>query len=94
MMNEDERHNRPPNRKLFIYYLTQEVDEAKLSAAFSAYGALESVKIPLKTDGTGEHKGFGFVTFAHLEAAVEARNQLQGYMLGTKAIRITFQAGS
>ena len=87
----DERHCRPPNRELFVFYVTQDVTEQKVREAFAPYGELESVKVPLKNDGTTEHKGFAFVTYKRIEDAIMARDRLQNFKLGTKPLRITFQ---
>lgn len=87
----DERQNRPPHRALFIFYVTQEVTEQMLLEAFAPFGEVLEATIPKKNDGSGEHRGFAYVTYRTVESAIEAKNHLNGVKLGSKGIRITFQ---
>jgi len=89
--DQDERQNREPHRALFLFYVTQEVTEQMLLEAFAPFGEILETTIPKKSDNSGEHKGYAFVTYRTVESAIEARNHLNGVKLGSKNIRITFQ---
>ncbi|KAI7737669.1 hypothetical protein M8C21_027838 [Ambrosia artemisiifolia] len=61
----------PTQRKLFIRGIGWETTTEKLRSVFSAYGELdEAVVITDKT--TGKSKGYGFVTFKHIDGAIMA----------------------
>ena len=58
-------------RKLFVRSLSWETTPESLAAAFQPFGELEDVSIA-KDRTTGKSRGFGFVTFKHVEAAQRA----------------------
>jgi len=55
-------------RKLFLGGLSQESTEESLRGYFGAFGPVEDLVI-MKDAQTGNARGFGFVTFAEVEAA-------------------------
>ncbi|KAL6562069.1 hypothetical protein OROGR_003076 [Orobanche gracilis] len=63
----------PVQRKLFVRGLGWETTTEKLRQVFSAYGELDEANSIVITDkNTGKSKGFGFVTFKHIDAAILA----------------------
>lgn len=58
-------------RKLFIRGLGWETTTEKLRALFSSYGELEEAVVILDKV-TGKSKGYGFVTFKHIDGAIMA----------------------
>ncbi|GFP96670.1 ubp1-associated protein 2c [Phtheirospermum japonicum] len=63
----------PVQRKLFVRGLGWETTTEKLRQVFSAYGELDEANSIVITDkNTGKSKGYGFVTFKHIDAAVLA----------------------
>ncbi|XP_051125615.1 UBP1-associated protein 2C-like [Andrographis paniculata] len=63
----------PVQRKLFVRGLGWETTTEKLREAFSTYGELDEANTIVITDkGTGKSKGYGFVTFKHIDAAIMA----------------------
>ncbi|CAI9087301.1 OLC1v1021338C1 [Oldenlandia corymbosa var. corymbosa] len=61
----------PSQRKLFIRGLGWETNTDKLRSVFSAYGELDEA-IVINDKNTGKSKGYGFVTFKHIDAAILA----------------------
>merc|ERR1711907_754907 len=49
--------------ELFVFYLPQEVKDEELNAMYAPFGKISRANVVGKKDGSGEHKGFGFVTF-------------------------------
>ncbi|XP_075505410.1 UBP1-associated protein 2C-like isoform X2 [Primulina tabacum] len=63
----------PVQRKLFVRGLGWETSTEKLREVFSAYGEIDEGNSIVITDkNTGKSKGYGFVTFKHIDAAVLA----------------------
>ncbi|GFP78647.1 ubp1-associated protein 2c [Phtheirospermum japonicum] len=58
-------------RKLFIRGIGWETTTEKLSALFSVYGVLEEAVVILDKV-TGKSKGYGFITFKHVDGAIMA----------------------
>uniref|UniRef100_A0A5B7BMV3 Putative UBP1-associated protein 2C n=1 Tax=Davidia involucrata TaxID=16924 RepID=A0A5B7BMV3_DAVIN len=61
----------PAQRKLFIRGLGWETTTEKLRAVFSTYGDLAEAVVILDK-ATGKSKGYGFVTFLHIDGALLA----------------------
>ncbi|KAL0352993.1 UNVERIFIED_CONTAM: UBP1-associated protein 2C [Sesamum angustifolium] len=63
----------PVQRKLFVRGLGWETTTEKLRQVFSAYGELDEANTIVITDkNSGKSKGYGFVTFKHIDAAILA----------------------
>ena len=73
----------PNNTTLFIGGLSTSVSEDQLRAIFSQYGDVVYTKIP-------QGKGCGFVQFRDRPAAEVAMAELNGQILGTSAVRISW----
>ena len=63
--------------KLYVGNLSYQITEDELNEIFSAFGAVESVKIITDRD-TGQSRGFGFVEMATKEEGEAAMNDLNG----------------
>ncbi|CAK9148150.1 unnamed protein product [Ilex paraguariensis] len=61
----------PAQRKLFIRGLGWETTTEKLRSIFSAFGELEEA-IVITDKNTGKSKGYGFVTFKHIDGSILA----------------------
>lgn len=61
----------PSQRKLFVRGLGWETNTEKLRAVFSTYGELDEA-IVITDKNSGKSKGYGFVTFKHIDAAILA----------------------
>lgn len=64
----------PAQRKLFIRGIGWETTTDKLKSIFSVYGELEEA-IVITDKTSGKSKGYGFVTFKHIDGAVLALKQ-------------------
>ena len=73
----------PTNTTLFIGGLSGGVTEEQLRAVFAAYGDIVYVKVP-------PGKGCGFVQFVQRTAAESAMAHMQGQLLGSSSIRISW----
>ncbi|XP_073153996.1 UBP1-associated protein 2C-like [Henckelia pumila] len=63
----------PVQRKLFVRGLGWETTTDKLREVFSTYGEIDEGNSIVITDkNTGKSKGYGFVTFKHIDAAILA----------------------
>lgn len=79
---------------VFVGDLTQEVTEQMLFARFNQQypGAVKQVKI-MTDANSGASKGFGFVRFHQEEAQKLAIKDLNGVILGHRAIRVALASG-
>lgn len=61
----------PVHRKLFVRGLAWETSSVALREAFEQYGEVEEACV-ITDKGTGKSRGFGFVTFKHMDSAQRA----------------------
>uniref|UniRef100_A0A0D6QWL2 RRM domain-containing protein n=2 Tax=Araucaria cunninghamii TaxID=56994 RepID=A0A0D6QWL2_ARACU len=61
----------PAHRKIFVRGLGWDTSSEALKSVFSQYGELEECTV-IMDKGTGKSKGYGFVTFKHMEGAKRA----------------------
>ncbi|XP_074311132.1 UBP1-associated protein 2C-like [Silene latifolia] len=79
-------------RKLFIRGLGWETTSDSLSAVFAAYGVLDEAVVILDKS-TGKSKGYGFVTYRHVDGAVMALKQPSKLIDGRMAVAALASAG-
>lgn len=73
------------NKKLYVGSLPFSVTEDELQNLFSAFGAIESVRI-ITDKFTGQSKGFGFVEMATNEDAKKAIDGMNGKQLNGRTL--------
>ncbi|KAI1709013.1 RNA recognition motif domain-containing protein [Ditylenchus destructor] len=74
--------------KLCVSNLHPHITDDMLSAIFEPFGKIDRCKI--ERDSTASSKGFGYVEFRHTDEGKRAVEQLNGFELAAKNIRITF----
>jgi RNA recognition motif-containing protein len=74
---------------LYIKNLDPEVTSYDLFKRFRFYGKIISARV-MKDPVSGVSKGYGFVSFTHMEEANEALQQMNGALVNTKNIVVTF----
>lgn len=77
----------PPGANLFIYHLPHDLTDADLATAFAPFGHVVSAKVYVDRI-TGESKGFGFVSYDRHEAAELAIDQMNGFQIGSKRLKV------
>jgi RNA recognition motif-containing protein len=75
--------------KLFVWSISWNLDWQELKEAFSKFGEVTYVKV-VKDRETGRSKGFGFVEFANIEDAKNAKEAMDGQELDGRAIKVDF----
>ena len=75
---------------LFVYNLAPETDEFVLWQLFGPFGAVLNVKV-IRDHQTLKCKGFGFVTMALYENALNAINSLNGITLANRMLQVSFK---
>jgi hypothetical protein len=73
--------------RLFVGGLGSAINEQELREAFGAFGAVTDAAI-LKDRGTGESRGFGFVTMANRKDANRAIEELNGSELNGRRLAV------
>eukprot|EP00897_Mesotaenium_endlicherianum_P003971 jgi/Mesen1/3601/ME000020S03136 len=61
----------PAHRKLFVRGLAWETTTVTLRDAFAQYGEIDEAAV-ITDKGTGKSRGFGFITFKHMDSAYRA----------------------
>jgi nucleolin len=79
----------PASSVLFVGNLSFGVNEDQLWEVFGEHGDVKSVRVPTDRE-SGRPKGFAYVEFSVLEAAKTAHEQLQGYELDGRNLRLDF----
>jgi len=77
----------PPGANLFIYHLPHDLTDADLATAFAPFGNVVSAKVYVDRI-TGESKGFGFVSYDCQESAELAIDQMNGFQIGSKRLKV------
>jgi len=73
--------------KLYVGSLHENITEDMLKGIFSPFGRITSVEI-VKDAATGRSQGYAFVTFTEAENAKRAMDQLNGFEIAGKAIKL------
>ncbi|MEK9156260.1 MAG: RNA-binding protein [Patescibacteria group bacterium] len=87
--DSDERPEAAPNKKLFVAGLDWNATDDDLRQAFEKYGEITEAAIVRFSD-TGKSKGFGFVEFTDVEAATKAKEEMDGAMILSRAVRVNY----
>ena len=74
-------------KKLFVGGLSWNTTDEALAAAFSPMGEIVEAKVVTDRD-TGRSRGFGFVTFANVQAAEAAVSKMDGTTLDGRTINV------
>lgn len=76
-------------KKMFVGNLPEEATEASVTALFSEYGTVRSIRLTADVF-TGKCRGFGFVEMEGHEARA-AMAALDGKAFGNKPLRVKFE---
>jgi len=77
----------PAGANLFIYHLPHDLTDADLATAFNPFGNVISAKVYVDRY-TGESKGFGFVSYDSIISAELAIEQMNGFQIGSKRLKV------
>eukprot|EP00986_Skeletonema_menzelii_P001015 scaffold274_cov144-Skeletonema_menzelii.AAC.38 len=77
----------PAGANLFIYHLPIDLTDADLATAFNPFGNVISAKVYVDRY-TGESKGFGFVSYDSVVSAELAIEQMNGFQIGNKRLKV------
>ena len=83
---KQERQKKYAGVNLYVKNLSDDWDDAKVTAEFSKYGQITSAKI--MRDPAGKSRGFGFVCFSTPEEATKAVTELNGRMMDGKPLYV------
>jgi len=79
----------PESDTLFVGNISFGADENMLGEAFGAHGSVTNIRLPTDMD-TGKPKGFGYITFASVEDAKSAYENMMGADVGGRAVRLDY----
>ena len=78
--------------KLYVGSLHENITEDMLKGIFSPFGRVTQVEVA--KDEAGKSKGYAFITFSEAESAKRALDQLNGFEIAGKAIKLNSVAPS
>ncbi|XP_068171851.1 RNA-binding protein 39-like [Antennarius striatus] len=73
--------------RLYIGSLHFNITEEMLRGIFEPFGRIESIQLMMDSE-TGRSKGYGFITFAEAESAKKALEQLNGFELAGRPMKV------
>lgn len=74
---------------LYVGNINYDLSTDELKDVFERYGKVDSVKIITDKD-TGKSKGFGFVDMVNEQDAELAKNELNGFELEGRSLRVNY----
>ncbi|KAK6454054.1 uncharacterized protein RJT20DRAFT_65540 [Scheffersomyces xylosifermentans] len=77
----------PKHFRLFVGNLGEDANDHLLHGAFSKYGSMSKVKVPVDNK-TGKNKGFGFVAFADANDYFQAFKEMNGKYIGQHPVQL------
>jgi len=80
----------PPDACLFVYNIPAEFGDSELYWTFSPFGTVLSSKVYIDK-ATGKSKGFGFVNYETAMAAQNAIQNMNGFSLAGKNLRVSIR---
>ena len=75
------------SKKLFVGGLSWGTTDDGLHQAFERFGEIVEAKVITDRE-TGRSRGFGFVTFANDDGAINAASEMNGALLDGRTIRV------
>jgi len=75
---------------LFVYNLPPETNHDFLRSLFNRFGTITSANVIF--DYSGTCKGYGFVNFANKEDAEKAIQEMNGYYVKNRALKVSFKS--
>ena len=85
-MQRLERMNKSQGVNLYVENLDDTIDDERLKEEFSKFGTITSAIVMTEN---GRSRGFGFVCFSAPEEATKAVTEMNGTIVGTKALYVT-----
>ncbi|XP_036415105.1 RNA-binding protein 39a isoform X1 [Colossoma macropomum] len=73
--------------RLYVGSLHFNITEDMLRGIFEPFGRIDSIQLMMDTE-TGRSKGYGFITFADAECAKKALEQLNGFELAGRPMKV------
>ncbi|XP_027858465.1 RNA-binding protein 39-like isoform X1 [Xiphophorus couchianus] len=73
--------------RLYVGSLHFNITEEMLRGIFEPFGRIENIQLMMDSE-TGRSKGFGFITFADAECAKKALEQLNGFELAGRPMKV------
>ncbi|CAL8336204.1 unnamed protein product [Lota lota] len=86
LANNLQKGNAGPMR-LYVGSLHFNITEEMLRGIFEPFGRIESIQLMMDSE-TGRSKGYGFITFADAECAKKALEQLNGFELAGRPMKV------
>ncbi|KAG2461289.1 RBM39 protein, partial [Polypterus senegalus] len=86
MANNLQKGNAGPMR-LYVGSLHFNITEDMLRGIFEPFGRIESIQLMMDSE-TGRSKGYGFITFSDAECAKKALEQLNGFELAGRPMKV------
>jgi RNA recognition motif-containing protein len=78
---------------LFVFHLPPTVTDSDLHQLFALHGTVTAATV-MRDQATGSSRGYGFVSMLKYEDAVRAIENLNGFALGNKFLKVSFKKES
>lgn len=82
----------PPGANVFIFHIPNEWSENDLLTNFGRYGNILSSRIASDRE-SGRNRGFGFVSYDNVQAAINAVQGMNGFSVAGKRLKVHIKKG-
>eukprot|EP00898_Chlorokybus_atmophyticus_P000669 jgi/Chlat1/1602/Chrsp124S00084 len=81
------------NTRIYVGSLFYDISEDDVKAVFGPFGPVRSCQL-IPNPETGKHKGYGFIEFDNHTSAVAAIEQMNGFQLGGRPLKVGWAASA
>jgi poly(U)-binding-splicing factor PUF60 len=77
-----------PDARIYVGNIGYELNSDHIRQIFEPFGSIRSVDLPSSTDGTGSHRGYGFVEYDLEDSANNAITAMHGFNVAGRQLRV------
>eukprot|EP00899_Mesostigma_viride_P003527 jgi/Mesvir1/13175/Mv06138-RA.1 len=90
---QQQQKNENPSARIYVGSIFYDISDEDVKKIFSSFGTVKSCQM-VPNPETGKHKGYGFVDFENVESAKNAIEQMNGFELAGRQLKVGWAAST